>query len=170
MGRCDVLITGRTNETLLQLLATFIVDEQRWRAVGASEVKVAPLHQRDKSTRKVPTLWREAVFVADRPILVGNFLQDAVVNKANQSFRQKIAGNAEVLSQRIEPANPPESVAQDEQTPPVANHPKGCGNRAVKLQFRPRRCRCSTHGTHRNRSELQNSTHSSGTNATIEAS
>lgn len=139
MGWCDGLVTLWANEALLQLMAAFVMNQQRWCPMGPGEMEITPLHEGNESCRQIASLSGKAIFVAGGPLLVGHLLQDPVIAESHEAFGKQIPGDAKILRPRIESPDTPKCVAQDQQAPTVADHAKSGGNGAIELEFCPRR-------------------------------
>jgi hypothetical protein len=60
-------------------------------------------------------------------------LEDAAVDQVLEARGQHVAGDAQPALPLVEPGDPQERVADDQQRPPLAHHVEGAGDRARHL-------------------------------------
>lgn len=89
---------------------------------SAGQVRVAPVDEGEDHGMKIQALWRQAVLVPERAVLVGDLGEDAGLDQGLEALAEDRPGDAETPLEVVEPAHAQEGVAQDEERPAVAHH------------------------------------------------
>jgi hypothetical protein len=85
------------------------------------------MHQRHQDRIEVQPLGREAVFVARRVLLIGDFGQDRAVGELLEPFGKDAAADPQPFLEIVEPPHPEEAFAQDQQRPAIPDYRHGPG-------------------------------------------
>ena len=108
------------------------VDDLDRRTVGCGPL-VAPLPQGAQHRPQRAALVGEDVLVAERPLLVGAALDNAVGHEVVEPLGEHVAGDAQAALDVVETVHPEEQVAHDEEGPPLTHHLEGLGDRATHV-------------------------------------
>ena len=103
------------------------VDEQDARALG-SEVPVAPGEHRHDDRAKIAAHLGEHIFGARRPFAVAAALQETGINQGAQAAGQHVGRDGQALLEFVKAREPVQSVANNQDTPPLADALKAASN------------------------------------------
>src|SRR5262245_31352345 len=94
-------------------------------------MRVAPLAQRRQGDVELAALRGEPVLEARRALAVRDSLQDRLRHQPVEPVGEDVPRNSEALLELVEPAQPEEDVADDEQRPALADDLERPRDRAV---------------------------------------
>src|SRR5271163_387903 len=115
------LAAASADAMLAELAAAALVAQHDRRPRLGRGVAVAPAQQLDDHRPQVQALAGQPVFMADRPLLVGNLLEDPFGDEPVEARGEHVAGDAETLLHLVEAPSSEEYVAQHENRPALAH-------------------------------------------------
>jgi hypothetical protein len=106
---------------LAELAAAALVAQHDRRSRRGRGVPIAPAQQLDDHRPQIEPLGRQPVFVAHRPLLVGDLFENPLGHEAIEARGEHVAGDAEALLHLVEAPPAEEYVAQHEDRPALAD-------------------------------------------------
>src|ERR1019366_8357975 len=94
-------------------------------------ITVTPVQEGNQNGPQVGSLGGEPVLVAHRPLLVGPFDDDPVLEQPLQAALEDVAGHPEIPLQIVEATDAQEDVAHDQYRPPLTDDLERGSHRAV---------------------------------------
>jgi hypothetical protein len=114
------------------LLSGLAVDDHDTGALGG-EMLVAPREQRPEHRPEIAAGLRQHIFVSRRSFAVAAAFEEASLDQRLQAPRQHVRRDAQVFLERVEPRQPVEGVAQNEDAPPFPDPLQTAGDRALHV-------------------------------------
>ena len=127
IARVDGFAAFGAGQYAAEVVAAGEVAVQQRRALLAGVMLVSPMHETYHYRIEIETLLCEAILEARWRVLVGDLLENAVIDKVFETFGQDAPCDAEALLEVFEAADAQEGLAQHEQRPAVADDREGPG-------------------------------------------
>jgi hypothetical protein len=105
------------------------VEEEDWRGIRV-DVPIPPIQQSDHHRPQVEALLSQTVFITDRPVLVLDAFEDAVVQQCVEPGGQHITGDFQAPLKVLETTNAEEGIPEDQKRPALSDHLQGAGDGA----------------------------------------
>lgn len=136
----DRLVALVADDLGAHVVATTCVVQHEWGAFGAGEPFVAPGGHGGEDGIHLTAFLGESVLVANRAFLVGDAVEQAVVNEPVQVRGENVAADAQRDSEVFESAGAEACLSDDEKVPAIAEDV-----RAARHGARPARRVGTTH-------------------------
>ena len=123
----------RLQDQLTQGLALLAVNEPGRRFVRIEQIVVCPLGEGDQHRLQGTALIGQDILLPGAAVGGRLQAQDAFIHQHFQPPGEHVFGDTEVFLEFAKTAHPAQSIADDQQRPPVADNVEGAGDRATAV-------------------------------------